>query len=136
MKEKVTMTTIVQKDIPEGVEIANDMINSVEIRRDRGFILGLTLNFRSGRQPIMNGYNNTDNIGYILLGLAELLGVNTEGESDDLLAAFRNAPCRIASDGKAGDIIAEHTWLGHFMFDRWIRARELVDVGIDKPEDK
>lgn len=121
-----------QDELPKNVEIKNDMIEQIQIRRDRGFILGCTVHMKSGRQPFLNGYHNTGNIGYILLALAELLGVNKSGECSDLLESFKNTPCRVASNGMAGDIIAETTWLGHFMFDNWMLAKDIVQIGFEK----
>lgn len=107
---KDTCVPLRAKDLPNEAKIKNDMIRRVKIRRDRGFILGLTVEFASGRQPFFNGYNNTCNIGHMVLELAELLGVNEEGECDDILASFKSTPCRVASN-YGGGIIAETTGL-------------------------
>ena len=123
---------ITEEDMPEDAKIRNDMIKGVRIRRDRGFILGLTVEFESGCQPLFCGYNNTGNIGHMILTLADLLGVNEEGECDDILAEFKGTPCRVASNGLFGDIVAEHAWIGHFMRDRWMWAKDVVVMNVPK----
>ena len=132
MGKKSTSAALRLEDLPKEAEIENDMIGRVRIRRDRGFILGLTVEFASGRQPFFNGYNNTCNIGHMVLELAKLLGVNEEGECEDILAAFGGTPCRVASNAYCGDIIAETTWIGHFMHDRWMLAKDIVLAGFKK----
>lgn len=126
----VEVRTISQNEIPHNAEIKNDMIEEIKISRDRGFLLGVTLYLKSGRQPFLSGYNNTNNVGFILLALAELLGVNTSGDSTDFIGAFRNTPCRIAQNGHGGDEIAKVTWLGHFMSDKWMLAYDIVQTGM------
>jgi hypothetical protein len=123
-----------QKFIPSKAEIKNDMIRKVCIRRDRGFILGLDVEFESGRQPMFGGYQNTENIGSIILCLADLLGVNKSGECSDILKAFEGVPCRIASIDNWGAPIAENTWIGHFMKDKWMNCKDVVLSGIEKDE--
>ena len=70
----------------------------------------------------------------MVLELAKLLGVNEEGECEDILAAFGGKPCRVASNAHGGDIIAETTWIGHFMHDRWMLAKDIVLAGFKKEE--
>lgn len=125
-----------QKSIPSKAEIKNDMIQKVCIRRDRGFILGLDVAFESGRQTMFLGYQNTDNIGHIILCLADLLGVNKEGECSDILKAFEGKPCRIASINDWGSPIAENTWIGHFMKDEWMNCKDVVLADIKESEVK
>ena len=129
------MNIIKKSDLPFDAEIENDMISSVTIRRDRGFILGLSVQFVSGRQGPFDGYANTTNIGYMILSLANLLGVNPDGECEDILAAFKGTPCRIASNGLGGDIVAKTTWIGHFMKDEFALAHSIILEGIE-PKDK
>lgn len=69
-------------------------------------------------------------IGHIILCLADLLGVNKEGESPDILKAFEGKPCRIASTSDWGSPIAENTWIGHFMKDEWMLCKDIVMAGI------
>ena len=51
---------------------------------------------------------------------------------EDILAAFGGTPCRVASNAYGGDIIAETTWIGHFMHDRWMLAKDIVLAGFKK----
>lgn len=120
--------------MPSEAEIKNDMIRKVCIRRDRGFILGLDVEFESDRQTMFLGYNNTSNIGSIILCLADLLGVNEEGECSDILKAFEGKPCRIANTNDWGSPIAENSWIGHFMKDEWMLCRDVVMAGIKESE--
>lgn len=113
---------------PVGAKIRNDMIRDVRIRRERGTCLCLDVKFESGRNSPFTGYNNTDNLGNMLLALAGLLGVNVDGESDDILAEFSGTPCRVATDG--GGVLAEF-WIGHFMHERWMPVHDVIVAGID-----
>lgn len=122
---------ICESQLPGNVEIKNDMIKRVAITCDRGFILGLYVEMKSGRQPFFCGYHNTGNIGKMILALAELLGVNDCGDSRDILSEFAGVPCRVASNGMAGDKIAETTWIGNFMDDRWMLALDIIRTGIE-----
>lgn len=129
------MEKIINHDfIPSEAEIKNDMIRKICIRRDRGFILGLDVEFESNRQTMFLGYQNTSNIGHIILCLADLLGVNESGECSDILKAFEDKPCRIASLDNWGAPIAENTWIGHFMKDEWMLCKDVVLAGIEKDE--
>lgn len=121
-----------QKSMPSEAEIKNDMIQKVCIRRDRGFILGLNVEFESGRQTMFLGYHNTDNIGHIILCLADLLGVNKSGECSDILEAFEGTPCRIAHIDNWGAPIAENTWIGHFIKNQWMLCKDVVLSGIEE----
>ena len=114
-----------------GARVCNDMILCVRIRRTFGSCLSLDVKLKSGRTLPFGGYNNTCNIGNMVLELAELLDVNEEGECDDILAAFEGTPCRVASK-YGGDITAETTWIGHFMHDRWKLAKDIVLAGIEE----
>lgn len=131
MKRKVGGVVVHEDDLPKDAKIENDMIKCVKIRRDRGFILGLTVELLSGRQPLFNGYNNTGNIGYMILVLAELLGINEDGDCDDILDAFKGTPCRIATNGCGEGIVADYSWIGHFMIDRWILAKDVIMTEIE-----
>lgn len=124
------MKIIHQKSLPSIAEIKNDMIRKVCIRRDRGSILGLNVEFESGRQPMFLGYQNTFNIGYIILCLADFLGVNKKGDSPDILKAFEGKPCRIASINNFGGPIAENSWIGHFMQDKWANCKDVILAGL------
>lgn len=120
-----------KSQLPYDVEIKNDMIKRVAITRNRGFMLGLYVEMKSGRQPFFCGYHNTKNIGNMILAIAELLGVNDCGDSHDILSEFVGVPCRVASNGIAGSKIAETTWLGNFMDDRWMLAMDIIRTGIE-----
>lgn len=124
-----TVKTISITELPEKAEVKNAMISRVKIRRDRGFILGLNVEFASGRQTLFLGYNNTSNIGLMILALAELLGVNKDGESNDILGAFNGFPCRIAQVFNPGGSIADDSWIGHFMDDKFALAKDIVMIG-------
>lgn len=130
------MDFIKKSDIPADAEIENDMISSVGIRRDNGFILQLSVKFVSERQELFLGYNNTNNIGHMILALAKLLCVNPGGDSVDILEAFKGTPCRIASNALGGDIVSDTTWIGHFMKDRFALAKSVVLEGLDKGDYK
>ncbi len=118
-----------ENDLPTGAKVENDMVKCVKIERSHGFCLCVKVEFASGRQPLFRGFNNTDNIGRVILTLGELLGVDDCDDCDDVLAAFDGTPCRIASNALIGESISEHTWIGHFMQDRWLQVKKIVMSG-------
>lgn len=44
----------------------------------------------------------------------------------------RIANCRVASNAYGGGGVAETTWIGHFMHDRWMLAKDIVLAGFKK----
>lgn len=124
------MKILTKSDIPCDAKIENDMILNVCIARSRGFILELSVQFVSKRQEIFLGYANTANIGFMILALADLLGVNKDGHCMDILDSFKGTPCRIASNALPGDRIAEQTWIGHFMKDEFALAHSIILEGL------
>ena len=116
-------------DLPCDAKIENDMIECVKLERTHGFSLCLNVKFASGRQSLFRCYNNTSNIGHVILTLCELLGVGDEDDCDDVLDALSGSPCRVASNACIGDSISEHSWIGHFMHDHWLQAKKIVMSG-------
>ena len=78
---------------------------------------------------MFGGYSNTGNIGKVILTLGELLGVDDGDDCADAPSAFNDAPCRVASNALPVESISEHTWIGHFMDDRWMQAKKIATAG-------
>lgn len=113
-------------------EMRNDKIDEVVIHQDDHGYLSLGLEFVSGKQAVGYGYSNAANIGLMLLGLADLLHVGHDG---DLLQAFALEPIRVLSKFKLGGDIAELTYIGHYMSDRWLNYHDLIMTGIKEDGD-
>ena len=116
-------------DYPEW-KLRNDMIASVRIVAcDHGF-LQLGIDYKSGKQGVGYGYRSEGNIGLMIQGLACLLGVKYI--NGDVLEAMRGKPIRVLFRENFGGSVADCTYIGHFMEDRFIYMKELIMVGIVK----
>lgn len=109
-------------------ELRNDMIYSVRVCAcDHGF-LQLGIDYRSGAQGVGYGYRSEANIGLMIQGLASLLGVKYI--NGDILKAMEGRPIRVLFKKDYGGRVADCTYIGHFMEDKFIKMSELIMVGI------
>lgn len=111
-------------------ELRNDQIADVcVISCDHGF-LSLGIDYVSKRQGVGYGYRSEGNIGLMIQGLASLLDVKyTNG---DILKAMQGKPIRVLSKFSPGASVADCTYIGHFMEDKFIKMSEFVMVGIER----
>lgn len=109
-------------------ELRNDMIAGVRVWScDYGF-LQLGIDYTSKIQGVGYGYRSEGNIGLMIQGLASLLGVKyTNG---DILKEMQGKPIRVLFKRALGDSVADNTYIGHFMEDKFVKMSELVMVGI------
>lgn len=108
--------------------LRNDMIASVRVYAcDYGF-LQLGIDYKSGKQGVGYGYRSEGNIGLMIQGLASLLGVKYI--NGDILKAMEGKPIRVLFKEDWGASVADCTYIGHFMEDKFIRMTELIMVGI------
>ena len=115
-----------EEDI-EDWHLRNDMVKDVRIEAFRGF-LSLAVSFKSGKQGGGGGHRNEGNIGIMLKWLMRLWDV--DGDTGDVLGAISGTPIRVLDKDDWGGSIAEGTYLGHFMEDRFIKVSALVMAGI------
>lgn len=116
-------------------KLSNDMIEKVSITMDRGFILGIEIQFVSGRQPWFSQRHNTANIGIVLNNLARLIGREFD-RCDDLLESFMNCPVRVIQNQEFyGGYVSQNSFIGHFMEDNFVLFDDLLLSGISKAED-
>lgn len=109
-------------------KLRNDMIASVRVCAcDHGF-LQLGIDYKSGKQGVGYGYRSEGNIVLMIQGLASLLGVKyTNG---DILKEMEGKPIRVLHKEDWGGSVADNTYIGHFMEDKFIKMSELIMVGI------
>jgi len=109
-------------------KLRNDMIASVRVCAcDYGF-LQLGIDYKSGKQGVGYGYRSEGNIGLMIQGLASLLGVKYI--NGDILKAMEGKPIRVLHREDWGGSVADNTYIGHFMEDKFIKMSELIMVGI------
>lgn len=124
-----TLGEIEQKEPDfERWSLRNDMIASVRIYAcDHGF-LQLGIDYESGKQGVGYGYRSEANIGLMIQGLATLLGVKYI--NGDILKAMEGKPIRVLFKEDWGGSVADCTYIGHLMEDKFIKMSELIMVGI------
>lgn len=109
-------------------ELRNDMIKEVCVDSCGHGFLALRLFYKSGKQDVGGGYREEGNIGIMMLWLAMLCGVY--GGEGDLLKALKGIPIRVLFRQHGGGSVAENTYLGNFMEDRFLKASDWVVAGI------
>ena len=110
--------------------LRNDMIASVRVYAcDHGF-LQLGIDYKSGKQGVGYGYRSEGNIGLMIQGLASLLGVKYI--NGDILKSMDGKPIRVLFKDDWGGSVADCTYIGHFMEDKFVYIKELIMVGIVK----
>ena len=124
-----TLSEIKQKEPDfERWELRNDMIASVRVSAcDHGF-LQLGIDYKSANQGVGYGYRSEANIGLMIQGLASLLGVKYI--NGDILKAMEGKPIRVLFKKDYGGCVADCTYIGHFMDDKFIKMSELIMTGI------
>ena len=112
--------------------LRNDMIERVVVEMcDHGF-LSLGIDYKSGKQGVGYGYRSEGNIGLMILNLADVLGVGYI--NGDILANMKGKPIRVLFKEDFGGSVADCTYIGHFMEDKFIKMSELIRVGITEVE--
>ena len=124
-----TLSDIKQRESDfERWELRNDKIASVRVYAcDHGF-LQLGIDYKSGKQGVGYGYRSEGNIGLMIQGLASLLGVKYI--NGDILKEMKGEPIRVLFKEDIGGSVANCTYIGHFMEDKFIKMSELIMVGI------
>ena len=108
-------------------ELRNDMIKCVKVHScDHGF-LSLGVDYASGQQGVGYGYRSEANIGVMINALAELVG--EKYINGDILKAMEGKPIRVLFKFSAGAPVAECTYIGHFMEDKFIYFHDLIMAG-------
>jgi hypothetical protein len=107
-----------------GFFVGNNVLKSVDINTIAHFGNLTCLELWCEDVSIMSGYNNTQNLGYLIKALIEILDIC---EEDGLrLSKIKNIPIRIVTDSKGwgGKCIG----FGHFMQDRFVITEDFVKI--------
>ena len=113
-------------------KLRNDMIKRVAVQScDHGF-LSLGIDYVSEEQGVGYGHRSEGNIGMMVCALADLLG--TRYGNGDALEALKGKPIRVLHKDDFGGSVADSTYIGHFMDDRFIKMSEWVKTGIVREE--
>lgn len=127
--EFVTHATMISREGGGvGWTLRNDMVRSVAVMAYRSF-LSLRISFESGLQSLGEGYSSQGNIGIMILWLEKLLGLESD-ETVDILAKFKGMPIRVFFRELGGHPVADNTYIGHFMEDRFLKFSALVRAGL------
>lgn len=113
-----------EKEIKEmGYKIENNLIEDVNINTIAHF--GNLTCFEIGCSNVcpMSGYNNINNLGYIIRAFIELFDFS---EEDGLrLTEIKNIPCRLIFEGGWG---SRCVGFGHFMKDKFVLTNEFAQI--------
>ena len=114
-----------EKQISEmGYSVGNNILESVDVNTIAHFGNLTCLELYCDNCAIMSAYNNTQNLGYLIKALVEILDIC---EEDGIrLSKIRNIPVRIVTDSKGwgGKVVG----FGHFMQDRFVLTEDFVKI--------
>ena len=113
-----------QKQIEEmGYTIKNNIIKDVNINTIAHFNNVTCFEIECSNVCPMIGYNNIDNLGYILRAFIEMFDLS---EEDGLrLTEIKNVPCRLIFEDDWG---SKCIGFGHFMKDKFVLTAEFVKI--------
>lgn len=119
LKDIIRKKDEIEKD---GHEIDNNMIRGADISVIGHFGNLVSLNVYTDNCCIIHDRNNTENLGYIIYALTELLELSSDAGYS--FNKIKDVPCRIISDGWGTKVIG----FGHFMKDRFVYTDELMRI--------
>lgn len=105
-----------------GYDIENNIIGgcNVVVTGHFGNVVSLNL-WCMGVSPF-SGYNNTDNIGFLIKSLIEFFEL-TDEDGFNLSEDFRNIPCRIILEKRNRCV-----GFGHFMKDKFVFSKDFAKI--------
>lgn len=119
-----------QKEIIQlGHSIENNVLESIDINVIAHFGNTVCLELLCSNVGIMNSYNNTVNIGYLIRALIELLAL--EEEDGKRISDIKRIPVRLIFEGNGG-------WgsrcigFGHFMKDKFVLTEDFTKIDGNK----
>lgn len=107
----------------DGHKIDNEMIGGAQISVVGHFGNAVALNIWTGCCSLINGHNNTGNLGVLIKALVELFDL-TEEDGLDFIKKIKNLPVRIVSDGWGTKVIG----FGHFMKDKFVYTEDFMRI--------
>lgn len=106
-----------------GYKIENNFIENVEVNTIAHFGNLTCFEIMCTNVCPMSGYNNINNLGYIIRAFFEVIGLS---EEDGLrLSEIKNVPCRLIFEGGWG---SRCVGFGHFMKDKFVLTSEFVQI--------
>ena len=122
----------------DGWRMRNDMILRVHPYYDGrcGKFIQIGFNFATDSQGSFVGVNMNHAIWRVLFELTDLLVPERKREDADVFKLLTDAPLRVAAANiRCGQLIdgdGSLTFFGHFMQNRFIRLRDLIDIDIKR----
>ena len=107
----------------DGHQIDNEMIGGAEISVIGHFGNMVSLNVWTGCCCLIQGNNNTSNLGILIKAFVELFDL-TEEDGLNFLKKIKDLPVRIVSDGWGSQVIG----FGHFMKDRFVYTEDFLRI--------
>lgn len=104
-----------------GDVIENKIIETIDVNVIGHFGNAVSLEIFCKSVAPMSGHSNTQNIGYIIRAIIELLDLS--GDNGIRLSEIKNIPCRVVYDRQYRCI-----GIGHFMKDRFVYIKDLLKI--------
>lgn len=114
----------IEKEYQE-IHIENNIIKNVRIKVIGHFNNCICISIDCENISLLNGYNNTSNIGYILRFLVEFFNKSDDNGVD--INILCNTPIRLIFDSNdlfEGKCIA----IGHFMEDKFVYLDDIINL--------
>jgi len=114
-----------EKQISDGgYFVENNILKSVDVNTIAHFNNLTCLELWCDNCAIMATYNNTQNLGYLIKALIEILDICEEDGIS--LSKIKNIPIRIVTDsvGWGGKVVG----FGHFMQDRFVLTEDFLKI--------
>ncbi len=116
------MKTYTKRELEaEGYVVENNVLKEVNINIIAHFGNVSCLELVCENVVPMSGYNNTQNLGFLLKNFVELLGI--EQEDGIRLSAMKNIPIRLVFESPGG-VGSKCIGFGNFMKDKFVLTSE------------
>ena len=106
----------------DGHQIDNNMIKGADIAVIGHFGNIVSLNVWTENCCLINDYNNTENLGFIIYALTELFDLTAE--DGYCFNKIKDIPCRMISDGWGTQVLG----FGHFMKDKFVYTSDFIKI--------
>lgn len=127
-ENKTTLESIIKTEAEVrnlGFGIQNNIIERVDVDIVGHFNNSTSLTVTC-QDIIVTGYNNTQNLGYLIRAFVKLFNLDTD---DDLyLSSIKNLPCRLVFDDAKCQWGSKCIGFGHFMDDKFVMINNFMKI--------